>query len=253
MIYITGDTHADFTRFSTKNFPEQKEMTRDDYVIVCGDFGGIWSFGKSTKEETYWMDWLYAKPFTLLFVDGNHENFDRLNQFPVVNFYRGKAHKIRNNIYHLMRGYVFNLQGKSFFAFGGASSHDIQDGILDPNDYKSARELVADYKYRTLKGEMLRINHVSWWDRELPDQTEMGRGFRELNKVNNNVDFVISHSLPQTVCGALGYTKPDTVTRYFDDLLEAGLTFGDWFSGHYHKETDVGRYHIRYHSIERIV
>ena len=48
MIYITGDTHAEFNRFNTTNFPEQKEMTKDDYVIICGDFGGIWD----TPEES---------------------------------------------------------------------------------------------------------------------------------------------------------------------------------------------------------
>ena len=42
MIYITGDTHGDFRRFDGVCFPEQKQMTKDDYVIVCGDFGGIW-------------------------------------------------------------------------------------------------------------------------------------------------------------------------------------------------------------------
>ena len=41
MIYITGDTHASFKgRFSTDIFPEQKEMTKEDYLIICGDFGG---------------------------------------------------------------------------------------------------------------------------------------------------------------------------------------------------------------------
>lgn len=40
-VYITGDTHGKFNRFSTKSFPQQKEMTRDDYIIVCGDFG-LW-------------------------------------------------------------------------------------------------------------------------------------------------------------------------------------------------------------------
>ena len=35
-IFITGDTHADFRRFSSEVFPEQKEMTKDDHVIVCG-------------------------------------------------------------------------------------------------------------------------------------------------------------------------------------------------------------------------
>ena len=35
MIFVTGDCHANFEKFSTKNFPEQKELTRNDYVIVC--------------------------------------------------------------------------------------------------------------------------------------------------------------------------------------------------------------------------
>ena len=42
MIYITGDTHGDFSRFSKEAFPEQTELTRDDYMIICGDFGGVW-------------------------------------------------------------------------------------------------------------------------------------------------------------------------------------------------------------------
>ena len=41
MIYITGDCHSNFERFIPRNFPEQKEMTKDDYVIICGDFGGV--------------------------------------------------------------------------------------------------------------------------------------------------------------------------------------------------------------------
>ena len=41
MTYITGDTHADFSRFELKKFPIQTDMTKDDYVIICGDFGGV--------------------------------------------------------------------------------------------------------------------------------------------------------------------------------------------------------------------
>ena len=43
MIYITGDCHGNFERFNVSIFSEQKEMTKDDYVIICGDFGGVWS------------------------------------------------------------------------------------------------------------------------------------------------------------------------------------------------------------------
>lgn len=73
MIFITGDTHADVRRFNHNNFPEQSEMTKDDYVIVCGDFGLVFSQVES-KGEQYWLDWLERKSFTTLFVDGNHEN-----------------------------------------------------------------------------------------------------------------------------------------------------------------------------------
>ena len=56
MIYITGDTHGEFgRRFNTQNFPEQKTMTKDDYVIICGDFGGIWDFGQESKNARHWI------------------------------------------------------------------------------------------------------------------------------------------------------------------------------------------------------
>ena len=64
MIYITGDCHADWTKFSSSSFPEQKKMTRNDFVIVCGDFG-IWH---DTPQERYWLNWLEEKNFTLCFV-----------------------------------------------------------------------------------------------------------------------------------------------------------------------------------------
>ena len=54
MIYITGDCHCDFVRFNTENFPEQKEMTKDDYVLICGDFGGVWDKDISGKTESWW-------------------------------------------------------------------------------------------------------------------------------------------------------------------------------------------------------
>ena len=37
-IYITGDTHGDFQRFGSKYFPQQKEMSRGDYVVIAGDY-----------------------------------------------------------------------------------------------------------------------------------------------------------------------------------------------------------------------
>lgn len=44
-IFITGDTHGDFSRFEKSRFPEQDALTKDDVVIICGDFGGGWDGG----------------------------------------------------------------------------------------------------------------------------------------------------------------------------------------------------------------
>lgn len=37
MIYITGDIHGSPERLGVHSFYEQKEMTRDDIVIICGE------------------------------------------------------------------------------------------------------------------------------------------------------------------------------------------------------------------------
>ena len=50
MIYITGDCHGNYERFNASIFPEQNEMTKEDYVIICGDFGGVWNKEESKME-----------------------------------------------------------------------------------------------------------------------------------------------------------------------------------------------------------
>ena len=252
-IYVTGDCHGDWQRFSTRFFPQQKEMTRNDYMIVCGDFG-LWH---DTAEERYWLDWLEEKNFILCFVDGNHENFDRLysDEFAEVDFCGGKAHKIRENIYHLERGYVYTICDKKIFAFGGASSHDIDDGILDRNDYKTKSEFNRVYRQYQSERKMFRVNHVSWWKEELPSNEEMARGIENLEKVGWDVDFVITHCSPQTIASIIsnGFFKSDSLTLYFNGLLDKKLKFKHWFFGHYHGEKSVmGKFHLLYYSMKQI-
>ena len=251
MVYVTGDCHAQFHKFNTDNFPEQKDMTRNDIVIVCGDFG-LWH---DTSQEQWWLNWLGEKSFTLVFVDGNHENFDRLysDEFPIVDFHGGKAHKIRENIYHLMRGYVFDFEGKKFFAFGGASSHDISDGILDGKDFKSDEDfLEAIYEWRA-QNKMFRINHISWWEQELPSEEEMDRGFESLAKYGNKVDYVITHCCPKNIAGLMGFYETDTITDYFEEVASS-LGFKRWYFGHYHKDKNVyDKFTCLYNKIERVL
>ena len=236
MIFITGDCHRNFERFNKSNFPEQGEMGKDDYVIICGDFGGVWNKDKESKEETMLMDWLDCKPFTTLFVDGNHENFDRLYQYPVEEWNGGKVHKIRPSVIHLMRGQVFTIAGKKIFTFGGAKSHDISGGILeldDPEFVKKRKELDRGW-------EPYRINHLSWWEQELPTEGEMEEGRRNLEANGNEVDFIVSHccaSSTQVLLGG-GMYKVDYLNKYLEEVRQR-VKFKKWFFGHYHDNRNV--------------
>ena len=122
-IFITGDTHGELeiNKLGAKQFPIGVSLSKDDYVIICGDFGLIWDNGKT---DNYWLEWLSVKPFTILFIDGNHENFDLLESYPVKEWNGGKVHQIKDNIFHLMRGQIFTINNKTFFTMGGATSTD---------------------------------------------------------------------------------------------------------------------------------
>lgn len=236
MIYITGDCHSDFRRFSTKIFTEQKEMTKDDYVIICGDFGGVWDKDEESSREKYNLDWLDSKSFTTLFIDGNHENFDRLDAFPVEEWHDGKVHKIRNSVIHLMRGQIYEIQGKSFFVFGGASSHDIDGGILeldDPDFHRRKKRLNREWiPYR--------INHVSWWEQEIANDAEMLEGVMNLQKHGNEVDYIITHCCATSIQAllSLGGYEPDKQTDYLEKIRQQ-VQYKKWFFGHYHDNKQV--------------
>ena len=57
-----------------------------------------------------------------------------LTEFPIEDWHGGRVQHIRPSVIHLMQGQICGIQGKTFFTMGGASSHDIQDGILEPDD-----------------------------------------------------------------------------------------------------------------------
>lgn len=249
-IYVTGDIHGDPRRFSADLFPEQKEMTREDFVIIVGDFGLVWDFREESYTEKYWLSWLENKPFTTLFIDGNHENFKRLYQYPVETWNGGLTHVIRPHVRHLMRGETFTLQNHTFFAFGGARSHDIDDGVLDPvDDAKKIKEWSKD------PNKMFRIDGVSWWQQEMPCQEEMDRGRYRLNELNDKVDFILSHDAPASIKALIGagLYKNDELNIYLENIAQ-DVDFSAWFYGHLHNDRkDIMKFIGLYEQIIRIL
>ena len=228
MIYITGDTHGGFHRFTTSNFPQQKQMDHNDYVIITGDFGGVWD---GSGKERYWLGWLNEKPFTTLFLDGNHENFDLLNALPQKLWHGGRVHEVRPNVLHLMRGQVFEIDGVIFFTMGGGASHDIQDGILDPASPGFERE----YRFKRRTRQMFRVKGVSWWPEELPADVEYEEAVRNLDRIGWRVDCILTHCAPTGIVEKLGAGyEPDRLTDFLEHIRQR-CRFDYWFMRHYHR------------------
>lgn len=131
----------------------------------------------------------------------------------------------------LERGQVFHLDGRRIFTMGGASSHDIQDGILEPDDP------LFDRKFQSLsvRGAAFRVNHVSWWKEELPSPVEYQEARKNLEKVGWQVDHIVTHCAPTSIQNALlrEMSKADALTDFLEEVRQQ-CRFKNWFFGHYH-------------------
>lgn len=229
MIYITGDLHGgtDFDKLSLENFPEQATMTKDDYLIITGDFGLVFS---NFKQELELREDLASRNFTSIYVDGNHENFSVLDSLPKHLWNGGLVNFINDSIIHLCRGQVFEIQGLKFFTFGGADSIDKE----------------------------LRIVGRTWWAREMPSSEEYAEGIRNLDKHNWEVDYILTHDCSvrtfEKMKELAWVDKPETPLRDYLDEVEERVTFKKWFFGHYHEELEIDEKHtLLYRNFVRIL
>ena len=222
MIYVTGDTHGenDIAKLNARNF-DGKGLTKKDYVIILGDFGFIWK-NEPDKTEEYWLKWFNEKPWTTLFLDGNHENFARLNAYPVEQWKGGKIHRITDSVIHLMRGQVFTLEDKTFFTFGGAKS--------------------IDAVYRT--------PNISWWEEEIPNYAEVDEGFKNLLEHNNKVDYVLTHTCISDLVRIMVQNDFQDPTNKVLDAFHSVLDFKKWYFGHWHIDRNFGRYETLYDTVK---
>lgn len=221
MIYVCGDTHGSIhiNKLNTENFPQQKNLTKDDYVLICGDFGLIWN---DNGEDLWWRKWLDDKNFTTLFIDGNHENFDLLSSFPKEQKWGGTVQQISKSIYHLCRGQVFEIDEKKIFTMGGAQSHDM--GFRKP--------------------------YVSWWPEELPNYMEYEEALYNLQRHKWKVDYVFTHCAPASIQQAINSSyKTDVLTLFLEQIV-AQAKFKKWYFGHYHMDFQIQNFQCLFKNIE---
>ncbi len=214
MIYVTGDTHGIASRFDD---PRLKKLNRGDTLIVCGDFGFIWN---GSKEEMSVLKKLSKKKYNICFVDGTHENFEMLSKLKIKKWNGGKVHHIAANIFHLMRGQVFNIEGTKIFTMGGGESPDID----------------------------IRFEMNTWSDMEIPTREELMEGVDNLQKYGGKVDLVITHEPPAKIKDFLMlHTGSDAsitaINTYLEDVSRI-CEFRHWYFGSLHLDKFISTTHI---------
>lgn len=211
MVYVTGDTHGDMARIESIRAELRGRFGRGDFLIVLGDFGFVFN---GREPETKALDRLGRMHPTFLFIDGNHENFDRLEAYPEADWHGGRVHVVRRNVLHLMRGHVFDIEGRTWFAMGGAYSQD----------------------------KPWRTEGRTWWAREQPDEAEFERGRRSLAARGHRVDVVLTHAAPGDTIRLHGHVREQeaALCAYLDEVQRT-TEYGRWLFGHVHHDAELWR------------
>lgn len=208
MIYVTGDTHGEYGRLAAFD----NILKAGDFLIVCGDWGYVF---RDDYHEKRLLDDIAERPWTMLFVDGNHENFPAIYSYPEEIWNGGRIHRIRKNIIHLCRGQVFEIEGKTFFTFGGGYSID---------------------KYMRREG-------VAWWPEELPTDADFVEGNKNLERVGYKVDYIITHTLPLRTLEVMGknHGGDERMLNNYLEYVAENTLFSHWYAGHFHDDADMYR------------
>jgi|LGVE01.1.fsa_nt_gb hypothetical protein len=206
-IYVTGDIHRSLLKLNHIKYLAGLTLTKDDILIIAGDFGLLW-YGELIDSKL--LTELNNKPWTTLFIDGNHENFDLLDKLPTVEKYGNDVGYVRDSIYHLRRGRVYDILGTSIFTFGGGLSID----------------------------KDTRTEGVDWWSREYASTEELDLAWKSIHK-HHKVDYVISHTPPSNILEYMVTNKfLDLTGEHLRDISQV-LLYDHWYFGHMHVDAEI--------------
>jgi hypothetical protein len=222
-VFVTGSTYGylNFEKLSPKYWQRSMTLTRDDILIVCGDFSlaldGTWI-------DKALQDWYNKRAYTVCFISGDKENHFELKRFPEIDFYGGKAHKISDNIYHLLNGECYNFGGKKFFCFGGSQGF---------NEFN-------------IDG--------------LPKESDYIRGKNSIIKNDFKFDYILTHCASTNVQAKLPCNwYYNDFTDWMEINLRKNCSFDTWFFSHYDTDrtvemkNDERKYHCVYQDIVRVL
>lgn len=206
MLYVTGDIHADIRRLKGR---AAKQLKKGDILLVCGDFGFLWD---GSPKELRLLDWLGKRPYQILFIEGTHDNIDLLSGYPEETLYGGQVRRVSGNCCQLLRGECYEIEGKRIFALGGGESTDMD----------------------------IRVEGETWWSRELPSAEELAHARETLASLNQQVDYILTHSVAPTVNKFLDREQMqiNLLLAFLNEISET-VQFKRWYFGSCHLDKAI--------------
>lgn len=210
-IHITGDIHGEIEKLTSYH-----KTKPNDIVIIAGDFGVIWNNETDSKLNILQKN-AEEKKILYLFIDGNHENFNKLNSYPEITLFGDKAGQIRANIYHLKRGRIYTINEHKFFCFGGATSID----------------------------KAQRTPYLSWWPEEECNSQERRQAIKNLKKIDFKPEYILTHTAPRQILEMVKKVKgiyniedktQDFLASIYLRIMEGNPNLKTWFFGHFHTD-----------------
>ncbi len=212
--------HGDLKRLTNDLLPVFQQWTSDDLLLIAGDFGFLFD-SEETAQERYALDLIESLPFSIAFIDGNHENFPCISSFPLVPFCHDCAHQIRTNLFHLLRGTIYS------FACGETSARVLCMGGAVSVD------------------RLARKQGLNWWEDEIPNAAERAKCLR---MSHFPFDYILTHAAPARILLSLGISHPDAYSQWLDDIL-ASRPYQKWYFGHLHMDHTFGNITCLFRSI----
>lgn len=219
-LFITGDIHGDAVRRFKPRFEELKALDKDDIIFIVGDCGLPFGINNPAYEivykrhDMYQLDWLSQFDCTFLFLRGNHDDIDAINEMPKAEKYDGIIRQmvfddvLYDNIFYVDDPTILTLCGKRCLCIPGGKSHDI----------------------------LYRIEHWDWWYDEAIDVQKVDNLLANCNK---EFDLILTHESPSVFVEGKHFI-PNDGEKYLDSIRRV-LDFDDWYHGHMHMDYDYPR------------
>lgn len=181
----------------------------EDTCVQVGDFGFLFR-EKDGTDNAFLNDFESSWPDKRIFViPGNHENYDLIEKFPLVECNGALSRQVRENIYYIERGEILNVDGLRILCCGGADSLD----------------------------KAWRRPQISWWPQEVISNEDVQKTIAK--GTSSSFDMVCSHAMPTLFMErrfSPCYNMPSDfkLEQIYVGLEKAGAHVPLWVGGHVH-------------------